>query len=237
MIHVEGLHQAFGPNRVLDGVSFDAEPGELILLLGGNGAGKSTLLRCLLGVVSYQGTIAVAGLDPLRQGREVRRRIGYMPQGIALHLDLTVAATLRFYGELRGSSPARASELLASVELADRSDTLVGELSGGMRQRLQFALALLDDPAVLLLDEPTASLDDASRDLLIDRLGALARTGKTILVSTHARHDLAPVADRAVVLAAGRVQSLAGSGALEGGAGERLLGAPAAAPAVQEARP
>jgi ABC-type multidrug transport system ATPase subunit len=237
VIHVEGLHKAFGSNRVLDGVSFDTEPGELILLLGGNGAGKSTLLRCLLGVVSYQGTIAIAGLDPLRQGREVRRRIGYMPQGIALHLDLTVAATLRFYGELRGSSPARASELLASVELADRTDTLVGELSGGMRQRLQFALALLDDPAVLLLDEPTASLDDASRDLLIDRLGALARTGKTILVSTHARHDLAPVADRTVVLAAGRVQSLAGSGALEGGAGERLIGAPPVAPAVQEAWP
>jgi ABC-type multidrug transport system ATPase subunit len=207
MIRVEELRKAYGRNRVLDGVSFGADPGELVLLLGPNGAGKSTLLRCLLGLVSYQGSILIAGLDPLRRGREARRRIGYVPQGIALHLDLTVAETLRFYGELRGAPPARARAVLAEVELADKLDAKVGELSGGMRQRLQFALALLDDPAVLLLDEPTASLDDKSRDLLTRRLRELVSAGKTVLLSTHAHRDLAAIADRAVVLAGGQVVS------------------------------
>jgi ABC-type multidrug transport system ATPase subunit len=130
-----------------------------------------------------------------------------MPQGIALHFDLTVAETLRFYSELRRVEAARAQELLAEVELTDKIGALVGELSGGMRQRLHFALALLDDPAVLLLDEPTASLDDASRELLVGRLGALARSGKTILVSTHARQDLASITDRTIELAGGQVRS------------------------------
>jgi ABC-type multidrug transport system ATPase subunit len=207
MISVERLSKAFGSNLVLDEVSFEVAPGELALLLGGNGAGKSTLLRCLLGLVAYRGSLRVAGVDPATDGREARRRIGYMPQGIALHFDLTVAETLRFYSELRRVEAARAQELLAEVELTDKIGALVGELSGGMRQRLHFALALLDDPAVLLLDEPTASLDDASRELLVGRLGALARSGKTILVSTHARQDLASITDRTIELAGGQVRS------------------------------
>jgi ABC-2 type transport system ATP-binding protein/nitrous oxidase accessory protein len=207
MIHVDRLSKAFGANLVLDEVSFAIEPGEIVLLLGGNGVGKSTLLRCLLGLVSYQGSILVAGLDPSTAGREVRRRVGYMPQGIALHLDLTVAETLRFYTELRHADPARAQLLLAEVELTHKAHALVGELSGGMRQRLQFALALLDDPAVLLLDEPTASLDRASCELLVSRLDALARAGKTILVSTHASQSLAGVAVRAIELAGGQARS------------------------------
>jgi Cu-processing system ATP-binding protein len=206
MIQVEALYQAYGPFPVLDGVTFEARRGELLLLLGGNGAGKSTLLRCLLGLVPYQGSIAIDGLDPLRQGRLVRRRIGYMPQGIALHLDLTVEETLRFYSELRGAPVARADSLLAEVELQDKIEARVGELSGGMRQRLQFALALLDDPPILLLDEPTASLDDWSRELLTRRARELADRGKAVLLSTHARVELQAVADRALVLTGGRAE-------------------------------
>ena len=208
MIEIDALSKTVGVRRVLDGVTFGVDRGELVLLLGGNGAGKSTLLRCLLGLVSYEGAIRVGGFDPLRDGREVRRRIGYMPQGIALHLDLTVAETLRFHAELRGASLDRGRALLAEVELTDTLDVAVGALSGGMRQRLQFALALLDDPPVLLLDEPTASLDDASRLLLVRRLGELARAGKAVLVSTHAHRDLAAYADRAVVLDGGRSRHL-----------------------------
>jgi ABC-type multidrug transport system ATPase subunit len=203
MIQIQDLCKSYGSNPVLRGVSFSVEPGELVLLLGGNGAGKSTLLRCLLGLMPYQGAIRVAGLDPLRQGREVRRNVGYMPQGIALHLDLTVAETLRFYAGLRRAPIARAHELLESVELGDQLETAVGALSGGMRQRLQFALALLDDPPVLLLDEPSASLDDASRDLMVRRLDQLAHGGKAVLVSTHGYRELAGVADRAILLVAG----------------------------------
>jgi ABC-type multidrug transport system ATPase subunit len=200
MIHVENLRKTYGPRLVLDGVSFDVSPGELVLLLGGNGTGKSTLLRCLLGLVSYAGAVRIAGFDPLRQAREARRRVGYMPQSFALHRDLTVADTLWFYCALRGVAPERARVLLADVHLADTLETTVSDLSGGMRQRLQFALALLDDPPVLLLDEPTASLDDWSRDFLVRRVRDLADAGKAVLLSTHARAELAAVADRAVVL-------------------------------------
>ena len=208
MIRIEGVEKWFGPNRVLAGVSFDADAGELVLLLGGNGAGKSTLLRCLLGLMSYRGTIRIAGLDPLGSGREVRRLIGYMPQGSALHLDLTVGETLQFYSELRSVEQGRARQLLDEVGLGDKLGAIVGELSGGMRQRLQFALALLDDPRVLLLDEPTASLDDDSRGFLLHRLQVLAGDGKTVLVSTHAHRELAPIASRAVTLVAGRAQEI-----------------------------
>jgi ABC-type multidrug transport system ATPase subunit len=208
MIRVDDLGKTYGSNRVLDGVSFVVEPGELVLLLGGNGAGKSTLLRCMLGLESYRGAIDIAGFDPLVQGREVRRRVGWMPQGSALHLDLTVDETLRFYAGLRGAPMARALTLLAEVELSDRLRTEVGALSGGMRQRLQLALALLDDPPVLLLDEPSASLDDTGRDLLVRRLGELAHAGKTVLVSTHGYRDLSGVADRAILLTGGRARLL-----------------------------
>jgi ABC-type multidrug transport system ATPase subunit len=239
MIHVDSVYKAFGPTPVLDGVSFDVAPGELALLLGVNGAGKSTLLRCLLGIVSYRGSIRVAGLDPLACGREVRRRIGYMPQGIALHLDLTVSETLRFYRDLRRAPAERAQCLLGQVELADHAEALVGELSGGMRQRLQFALALLDDPAVLLLDEPTASLDDSSRAVLVGQLDALARAGKTILVSTHARHELATVADRALVINDGHLRELPPDGGPDSAGDPRPLvaGPGAAARASHEASP
>jgi ABC-type multidrug transport system ATPase subunit len=217
MIQVENVRQAYGRNRVLDGVRFDAAPGELLLLLGGNGAGKSTLLRCMLGLIAYEGTIKIAGIDPLASGLEARRRTGYMPQGVALHLDLTVAETLRFHRELRRAPRERERLLIEEVDLADRLEVRVGELSGGQRQRLHFALALLDDPAVLLLDEPTASLDDASRDLLVERLRAAKRAGKTILISTHARLELAAIADRAVVLRDGRARVMAISDRLERG--------------------
>jgi ABC-type multidrug transport system ATPase subunit len=209
VISVENVRQAYGSNLVLDGVTFEVAPGRLTLLLGGNGVGKSTLLRCLLGLIPYEGTIRIAGIDPLASGREARRRTGYMPQGIALHLDLTVAETLRFHRELRQASHERERTLLEEVDLADRLDVRVGELSGGQRQRLHFALALLDDPAVLLLDEPTASLDDKSRDLLVERLCAVKRTGKAILISTHARQELAAIADSAMMLTGGRARALA----------------------------
>jgi ABC-type multidrug transport system ATPase subunit len=208
MIRVENLSQAYGANLVLDGVSFSVESGELLLVLGGNGAGKSTLLRCLLGLVPYEGRIAVAGLDPLRQGREARRSIGYMPQGCALHQNLTVAETLRFHRELRRAPLEACERLLGEVELRARAHDRVRDLSGGMRQRLQFALALLDDPPILLLDEPTASLDDWSRDFLTGRVRSLADAGKAVLFSTHAHGELLGRADRALLLEAGAAEEL-----------------------------
>ncbi len=147
MISIHGVSKFFGRRAALDGVSLTFEPGEVILLLGANGAGKSTLLRCLLGITDFEGTIRVNGLDPLKNGRDVRALIGYMPQAGGLHPDLTAEETLRFYAEIRQAPLARVPLLLREAGLADHAATRVGDLSGGMRQRLGFAVALLTDPA------------------------------------------------------------------------------------------
>jgi len=185
MIEIRGVEKSYGATRVLTGVDLSAAPGEIVLMLGANGAGKSTLFRCMLGLTGYRGRIRVDGLDPLEDGRDVRRRIGYMPQRDGLHADLTVAATLDFYARLRGVGVGRVQELLTEARLEDARDTRVDQISGGMRQRLAFALAQLGDPPVLLLDEPTASLDGWSREHLTSRITRLAGAGKTVLMSTH----------------------------------------------------
>lgn len=205
MIEVARLHKRFGRTPVLDDVSFRAGRGEILLLLGDNGAGKTTLLRSILGITEYQGSIEVDRLDPLRDGKEVRRRIGYMPQSGGLHLGLSVRDTLRFYCALRGVAESTALGKLRSVGLEGETTRRVGELSVGMRQRLGFAVATLSEPPILLLDEPTASLDARSRNLLVDRLRELADSGKTIVLSTHSEHYLAAVAQRALRLEGGRL--------------------------------
>ena len=208
MIEIRNLSKSYGTRQVLKGVSLTLAPGEIVLLLGANGAGKSTLLRCLLGTTSFDGSISVGGKDPLADGPAVRSAIGYMPQSGGLHLDLTVRETIDFYAQIRGASRDRGLTLLAEAGLDAYVDTPVGELSGGMRQRLGFALALLTDPQMLVLDEPSASLDAASRRWLADRLRALAAAGRTVLVSTHAGQELLAVGDRCLTLEEGRVAQL-----------------------------
>jgi ABC-type multidrug transport system ATPase subunit/ABC-type transport system involved in multi-copper enzyme maturation permease subunit len=205
MIHFEHVSKRYGRRVALDDVTLALRPGEITLLLGANGAGKSTLLRCALGITSYEGSISVAGLDPLRQGCAVRSLVGYMPQTGGLHPDLTVDDTLRLYADIRGASAERAAELLAEAGLGDHQRVKVGDLSGGLRQRLGFALALLTDPPVLILDEPSASLDAVSRAWLAGRLRAMALQGRTVLVSTHAGQELLDIGDRVVVLEDGRL--------------------------------
>lgn len=205
MIHVHELGRWYGSFAALAGVSFSAVRGEIVGILGGNGAGKSTLFACLLGLAPYDGRVRVDGLDPLSDGRGVRRRVGYLPQSPGLHLDLTVDETLRFYAALRGVDAERGRELAAELGLAGRRGDRVGELSGGMRQRLGLAVALLGDPPVLLLDEPTASLDRAGRGFLAHRLARLAGEGRTVLVSTHARDDVLEAVHRTLVLEEGRL--------------------------------
>ena len=206
MITIQNVTKTFGRRAALDRVSLTFEPGEVTLLLGANGAGKSTLLRCLLGIAEFDGEIRVDGLDPLKNGRDVRALIGYMPQTGGLHPDLTAEETLRFYAEIRGVTLDRVAALLADANLVEHAGVKVGDLSGGMRQRLGFAVALLTDPAILVLDEPSASLDSASRAWLTDRLEAAARHGRTVIASTHADRALHETARR-VTLEDGRVIS------------------------------
>jgi ABC-type multidrug transport system ATPase subunit len=205
VIDVHDVSKRFGRVRALDGVSLHVGRGEVVLLLGSNGAGKSTLLRCILGITGYEGEIRVGGLDPLKQGKEVRRLVGYMPQTGGLHGDLTVSETLRFYAELRRVPVEQSLELLEEMHLASGLDARVDELSGGMAQKLAFAVALLSDPEILLLDEPTASLDGWSQDFLLARLSREKARGKTIVLSTHSRRRPLSMASRAVTLHEGVV--------------------------------
>lgn len=205
MIEMRNVTKRYGRRVALAEVSLTLHPGEVTLLLGANGAGKSTLLRCLLGITDYEGAISVDGLDPIEDGCTVRSAIGYMPQSGGLHVDLTVRETITLYARIRQSSIDRGERLLHEAGLGPHLDTLVGELSGGMRQRLGFALALLPDPRILVLDEPSSSLDVASRQWLADRLRAAAGEGRTVIVSTHGGQELLDAGDRTITLEAGRV--------------------------------
>jgi Cu-processing system permease protein len=205
MIELRNVTKRFGRRVALDDVSLALPAGQVTLLLGPNGAGKSTLLRCLLGITGYDGVIAVDGLDPLHDGCAVRGAIGYMPQSGGLHADLTARDTMTLYARIRGSSTARGAALLIEAGLGDHLDVPVGDLSGGLRQRLGFALALLPDPRILVLDEPSASLDAASQRRLAARLRAAAAEGRTVIVSTHAGQELLEAGHHTITLDAGRV--------------------------------
>lgn len=235
MISVQGVTKRYGKRSVLRGVSLDARPGEITLLLGANGAGKSTLLRCVLGIVDFAGAVSVCGQNPLTDGPAVRAHVGYMPQNGGLHPDLSVAETMEFYAAIRRSDVARIAPLLREAGLADETQTRVADLSGGMRQRLGFAVALLSDPDVLILDEPTASLDAAGRRWIADRLQQLAAEGRTILVSTHVGHQLIGAGARCLTLEDGRLIE-SETATVQVGAPAPPL-APSAAARVGDARP
>ena len=221
MIAISNLTKRYGKRVALADVSLMLRRGEVTLLLGANGAGKSTLLRCLLGITNYEGSISVGGLDPIEDGCAVRSAIGYMPQSGGLHADLTVRQTMMLYARIRQSSAQRGEMLLREAGLESHLDTLVGELSGGMRQRLGFALALLPDPRILVLDEPSASLDSASRRWLAARLRAAAGEGRIVIVSTHGGQELLDAGDRTITLEEGRiVQASSAPGPVESDAND-----------------
>lgn len=208
MIEITDVSKRYGSRVALSGVSLTLKPGEVTLLLGANGAGKSTLLRCVLGITDFDGDIRVDGLDPRVDGRAVRALIGYMPQSGGLHHDLTVLETMNLYGDIRQVSRDRGVVLLEEAGLTAHTATKVGDLSGGMRQRLGFALALLTNPRILVLDEPSASLDAASRAWLANRLAAVAAEGRIVLLSTHAGQELLAAGHRRAVLEDGRIVSI-----------------------------
>jgi Cu-processing system permease protein len=205
MIEIQNVTKRFGARTALSNVCLRLEAGEITLLLGSNGAGKSTLLRCLLGITDFEGSIRVDGRDPLGEGCAVRSSIGYMPQSCGLHPGVTVMEAMQLFAAIRSASADRIEVLVRESGLQAFAQTKVAELSGGLRQRLAFAVALLTDPRVLILDEPSASLDAASREWLAGRLRAAAAEGRTVIVSTHAGEELRAAGDRQVILEDGRV--------------------------------
>ncbi len=208
MIKVQDLTKRFGSLVAVDHLSFEVQSGEAVALWGPNGAGKTTALRCVLGLLPYEGLIHVAGHDVRHQGKIVRRLIGFVPQELNFHDDMTVEETLYFYARLKKvSAEAQVMDAptLERLGLAGHTRKLVRELSGGMRQRLALAIALLADPPLLLLDEPTANLDARARDALLALLADLKSMGKTLVFSSHRFEEVATLADRVLVMEQGRL--------------------------------
>jgi lipooligosaccharide transport system ATP-binding protein len=210
LIRARGLTKRFGSFTAVDGVDFDVAPGEAFGFLGPNGAGKTSTMR-MIGTVSpvTAGTLTVFGLDPAQDGPQIRARLGVVPQADTLDNELSVLENLVIYGRYFGlswtESRRRAVELLDFVQLTERSKDKVEPLSGGMKRRLVIARALINEPSLLLLDEPTTGLDPQARHLLWDRLYRLKQRGVTLCLTTHYMDEAEQLCDRLVVMDKARI--------------------------------
>lgn len=206
-IQAKGVEKRYGHIQALNGVDVDVEQGQIFGLIGANGAGKSTFIKLLVGATKADGgLLKVMGLEPLKNKRELREQIGYMPQSPALYDDLTAAENLRFFGgahRLAGLNE-KVEQTLDFVQLSARADDPVSTLSGGMKQRVSLACALVHQPRLLLLDEPTAGVDLKLRSTFWEHFKELARQGVTILVSTH-QMDEAVHCHRLAIISEGNI--------------------------------
>jgi lipooligosaccharide transport system ATP-binding protein len=204
-VHARGLTKRFGTFTAVDGIDFDVAAGESFGFLGPNGAGKTTAMR-MIGCVSppSAGTLRILGLDPATDGPRIRARIGVVPQQDTLDTELTVRENLLIYGRYfdlpRREAARRADELLDFVQLTERAKDHVEPLSGGMKRRLTIARSLINEPSLLLLDEPTTGLDPQARHLLWDRLYRLKQRGVTLVLTTHYMDEAEQLCDRLVVM-------------------------------------
>ncbi|GAB2697789.1 lipooligosaccharide transport system ATP-binding protein [Microbacterium marinum] len=196
----------------VDGLSFEVAPGESFGLLGPNGAGKSTTMK-MIGAVSTRtsGDLSILGLDPDRYGPEIRSRLGVVPQQDNLDGELNARENLYIYGRYFGLPgkvcAAKADELLAFAQLEDKANNKVDQLSGGMKRRLTIARGLINDPRILLLDEPTTGLDPQARHVLWDRLFRLKERGTTLVLTTHYMDEAEQLCDRLIVVDKGRIMA------------------------------
>ena len=217
LVEAVGLTKQYPPRdrkstgfTAVDGIDFVLNRGESFGILGPNGAGKSSTMRmiaCVAPVTS--GTLNVLGLNPATHGRQIRARLGVVPQDDALDRDLSVEENLLIYGRYFGLSPAvvaeRSTALLEFAQLSDKAKDKVEALSGGMRRRLTIARSLLNEPEILLLDEPTTGLDPQARHVLWDRLFRLKQQGVTLILTTHYMDEAEQLCDRLVVMDKGRI--------------------------------
>ena len=211
MLSARSLDVALAGLPVLKAVDLDVMPGEICALIGPNGAGKTTLMRAACGLVRpTAGTISVLGQNPARSSR-TRARIGLVPQEIALYDHLSVRENLFVLGRLSGLSrkelAPRVAEALQRARLTDRQDTRVARLSGGYQRRTNIACALLHQPALLVLDEPTVAVDQAALDGVLQLIAGLRDDGMAILISTHELDRAEGLADRVAILIDGRVRA------------------------------
>jgi lipooligosaccharide transport system ATP-binding protein len=205
LIHARGLTKRFANLIAVDAIDFDVERGEAFGFLGPNGAGKTSTMR-MIGCVSSPsgGTLRVLGMDPVHDGPRIRARLGVVPQSdtldTELHVDENLFTYARYFGLPREVARQRAQQLLEFVQLKDRARDDVEFLSGGMKRRLTIARALVNEPELLLLDEPTTGLDPQARHLVWDRLYRLKQQGVTIVLTTHYMDEAEQLCDRLVVM-------------------------------------
>ncbi len=210
MLQARGLRKRYGERTALTDISFEVRAGEVLGLLGPNGAGKSTTVGIVSGLTSADaGSVTINGTTLAGNERVFKRRIGLVPQDLALFEDLPALANIELFGALydmpQATLKARAADVLAMVGLADRARDKPATFSGGMKRRLNIACALVHDPDVLLLDEPTAGVDPQSRNAIFDNLEALKRAGKALIYTTHYMEEAERLADHIVVIDHGRV--------------------------------
>jgi lipooligosaccharide transport system ATP-binding protein len=210
LIVARGLTKSFDGFEAVKGIDLEVRPGEFFGFLGPNGAGKSSTMRmiaCVSPVTS--GTLRLFGMDPARDGARIRARIGVVPQLDTLDTELSVQENLWIYGRFfdlpRSECRTRAKELLEFAQLSDRADSVVENLSGGMKRRLSIARSLINEPELLLLDEPTTGLDPQARHVLWERLYRLKQQGVTQVLTTHYMDEAEQLCDRLVVMDQGRI--------------------------------
>src|SRR3989454_7851852 len=210
LIHARGLTKRFGTFTAVDAIDFDVARGEAFGFLGPNGAGKTSTMR-MIGCVSPRsdGELRVLGMDPDPRGPAIRARIGVVPQEDWLDQEMTARDNLVIYGRYFdlpwGEARRRAADLLEFVQLTDRADSKVEPLSGGMKRRLSVARSLINEPSLMLLDEPTTGLDPQARHLVWDRLYRLKQRGTTLVLTTHYMDEAEQLCDRLVVMDKARI--------------------------------
>jgi ABC-2 type transport system ATP-binding protein len=205
VIAVENLHRWYGGTHAVRGVSFTAAQGEVLAILGPNGAGKTTTVEILQGYLPpSRGEVSVLGYEPIRGGVAFRERIGTVLQASALYDELTVLETVQLFAGYY-ARPLSPQDIIERVGLLDKEKVRVGALSGGEKRRLDFALAVVGDPELLFLDEPTTGFDVEIRRKFWDDIAAFAAAGKTIVLTTHYMEEAQRLADRVLVLSHGKV--------------------------------
>lgn len=205
-VDISDVSKIIKKQTILDRIRLQVHSGEVVALCGANGAGKSTLIRMLVGILQpTQGTIRINGLEWRKHRREYAAQIGYMPDDYHFGNGLSAAETLYFWAALRGLPRARADEALAEVGLSEHGGKPVSAFSKGMRQRVLFAQALLANPPLIILDEPTNGLDPYWMDAFVQLVKRLKHAGRTVIFSTHQINIAEAVADRAVFMHQGRI--------------------------------
>jgi lipooligosaccharide transport system ATP-binding protein len=210
LIAARGLTKRFGDFTAVDAIDFEVHRGEAFGFLGPNGAGKSSTMR-MIGCVSpiTEGTLSILGRDPATEGPQIRARLGVVPQQDTLDVEMSVWENLfiygRYFGLPRAELRAKVDSLLEFAQLADRARSRVEPLSGGMKRRLTIARSLINDPEILLLDEPTTGLDPQARHVLWDRLYRLKQDGVTLVLTTHYMDEAEQLCDRLVVMDRARI--------------------------------